>query len=88
MMEKEIVNKKTKQKMKNILFILAVISLTACCNSEDCKEEMTLGPSHNYQIPTKIEFVSDEVYQQNQEIIDSLETVEELLNHLETLPNE
>jgi len=67
--------------MKKILFILAVISLTACCNSEDCKEEITLTP-------TEIEFVSDEVYQQNQEIIDSLETVEELLNHLETLSNE
>ena len=74
--------------MKKILFILAVISLTACCNSEECKEEAsgrsgsTLGPTHNYQTPT--EFVSDEIFLQNKEImesmIDSLETVEKLPN--------
>jgi|TARA_R110000744_G_C19052882_1_gene528064 hypothetical protein len=71
--------------MKNILFILAVTILTACYNNEDCSKETTLGPSHNYQIPTKIKFVSDGVYQKNQRIIDSLKTVEELLNHLELL---
>ena len=38
--------------------------------------------------PTPVVFVSDEVYQQNQTIIDSLTTVEELLDHLEGLSAE
>lgn len=72
--------------MKKILFILAVISLTACCNSEECKEEVsgrsgsTLGPTHNYQTPKEQEFVSDEIFLQNKEYSDSLKTLNELPN--------
>jgi len=67
--------------MKNLLFILAIISLIACNNNESCHDE-------TIQTPDELEFVSDEIFLQNKEIIDSLKTVEELLNHLETLPNE
>ena len=67
-------------------FLLITTHIITCNHSENGSENIILGPSHNYQIPTKIKFVSDSVYQQNQIIIDSLTTVEELLEYLATSP--
>jgi hypothetical protein len=44
-----------------------------------------MGTQHDYTQDTK--FVSDSVFMNNQAIIDSLTTVTELLDHLETLPS-
>jgi hypothetical protein len=80
--------------MKQVFFTLALVGLVACGSDECC--------DHNHDIVIKGRqydctqdsgfigplFVPDSVFINNQKIIDSLSTVSELLDHLETLPSE
>ena len=74
--------------MKQIFFTLALVGLISC-NSKDKHDHVTeiMGVQHDYTQDT-IKFVADSVFFNNQKIIDSLTTVNELLDHLETLPAE
>lgn len=69
--------------MKNLFIIVAIVSLMSCGNDHEVK---IMGTPVDYTQDT--EFVSDSVFFHNQAIIDSLTTVTELLEHLETLPSE
>jgi len=81
--------------MKQVFFTLALVGLISCNNKHDHVVEI-MGVQHDYtqdQVdshPTDSigRFVSDSVFINNQKIIDSLTTVSELLDHLETLPAE
>ena len=68
--------------MKNLFIIVAIVSLMSCGNDHEVK---IMGTPVDYTQDT--EFVSDSVFLHNQAIIDSLTTVTELLDHLETLPS-
>jgi|TARA_B100001094_G_C17783662_1_gene600961 outer membrane lipopolysaccharide assembly protein LptE/RlpB len=73
--------------MKQLFLTLAIASLTACGhNDKDCCESTVkiMGVQQDY---TQDTFVPDSVFHNNIAIIDSLKTVSELLNHLETLPS-
>ena len=68
--------------MKKIFTIAALASLMACNNKP---EVHIMGTPVDYTQDTG--FVSDSVFINNQAIIDSLITVTELLDYLETLPS-
>ena len=68
--------------MKKSLTAIAIVGLMSCGNDHEVK---IMGTPVDYTQDT--EFVSDSVFFHNQAIIDSLITVTELLDHLETLPS-
>ena len=68
--------------MKKVFTIAAFAGLMACNNEP---EVHIMGTQHDFTQDTK--FVPDSVFLNNQAIIDSLTTVTELLDHLETLPS-
>ena len=68
--------------MKNLFIIVAIVSLMSCGNDHEVK---IMGTPVDYTQDTK--FVPDSVFLNNQAYIDSLTTVTELLDHLETLPS-
>ena len=71
--------------MKKIFIIATVVGFIIwywyAVNSNK-HETQIMGTQHD----CTMEFVSDSVFMNNQAIIDSLTTVEELLNYLDTLP--
>jgi len=67
--------------MKKVFIIAAFAGLTACNEPE----VHIMGTQHDYTEDVK--FVPDSVFHANQHYIDSLTTVTELLEHLETLPS-
>ena len=69
--------------MKQVFIALAVVGLVSC-QTED--KAHIMGIQHDFTQGTK--FVPDSVFLNNQAYIDSLTTVTELLDHLETLPTE
>ena len=69
--------------MKQAFVALAMIGLVSC-QTED--KVHIMGTQHDFTQGTK--FVPDSVFLNNQAYIDSLTTVTELLDHLETLPAE
>jgi hypothetical protein len=72
--------------MKKIFIITAFVGIIAWYwNAINKQEVLIMGTQQDYTQETK--FVSDSVFMNNQAIIDSLTTVEELLDHLETLPS-
>ena len=76
--------------MKQVFFTLALVGLASCSNKDKhdcCHAVEIMGVQHDYTQDTT-QFVSDSVFINNQKIIDSLTTVSELLDHLETLPAE
>ena len=73
--------------MRKLLFIISVIGFIAWywyAVNTNKQEVQIMGTQHDYTRETK--FVSDSVFMNNQAIIDSLTTVEELLTHLSSLP--
>ena len=71
--------------MKKILFAILIISISSCNESPSTHEQ----PQMSNPIPdplTKTKFVSDSIFLQNQAIIDSLNTTEELLDYLSSMP--
>ena len=68
--------------MKKVFTIAAFAGLVACNNEP---EVHIMGTQHDFTQDTK--FVPDSVFFNNQASIDSLTTVTELLEHLETLPS-
>ena len=68
--------------MKKVFIIAAFASLMACNNEP---EVHIMGTQHDFTQDTK--FVPDSVFYSNQHYIDSLTTVTELLEHLESLPS-
>jgi len=68
--------------MKKILTAIAIVGLMSCDNDHEVK---IMGTPVDYTQDTG--FVSDSVFLHNQAIIDSLTTVTELLDYLETLPS-
>ena len=72
--------------MKQVFFTLTLVGLASCNNKHDQVVKI-MGTQHDYTQDT-VQFVSDSVFINNQKIIDSLTTVSELLDHLETLPAE
>lgn len=74
--------------MKQVFFTLALVGLASCSNSDKHDHVVEImGKQQDYTQDTT-RFVSDSVFINNQRIIDSLTTVSELLDHLETLPSE
>ena len=74
--------------MKQVFFTLALVGLASCSNKDKHDHVVEImGVQHDYTLDTT-QFVSDSVFINNQKIIDSLTTVSELLDHLETLPAE
>ena len=74
--------------MKQVFFTLALVGLASCSNKDKHDQVVKImGTQHDYTLDT-VQFVSDSVFINNQKIIDSLTTVSELLDHLETLPAE
>ena len=74
--------------MKKIFIITAFVGIIAWywyAVNTNKQEVLIMGTQQDYTQETK--FVSDSVFMNNQAIIDSLTTVEELLDHLETLPS-
>ena len=70
--------------MKKVFIITAFVSIIAWYWYATNKQEvLIMGAQQNYTRETK--FVSDSVFMNNQAIIDSLTTVEELLTHLSSL---
>ena len=71
--------------MKQVFFTLALVGLASCSNKDKYDHVVEImGVQHDYTQDTT-QFVSDSVFINNQKIIDSLTTVSELLDHLETL---
>ena len=68
--------------MKKVFTIAAFAGLMACNNEP---EVHIMGEQVDFTQDTK--FVPDSVFYSNQHYIDSLTTVTELLEHLETLPS-
>jgi len=68
--------------MKKVFTIAAFAGLMACNNEP---EVHIMGEQIDFTQNTK--FVPDSVFLNNQVYIDSLTTVTELLDHLETLPS-
>ena len=68
--------------MKKVFTIAAFAGLMACSNEP---EVHIMGTQHDFTQDTK--FVPDSVFLNNQAYIDSLTTVTELLDYLETLPS-
>ena len=74
--------------MKQVFFTLALVGLTSCSNNDKHDHVIEImGVQHDYYQDTT-KFVADSVFHNNIAIIDSLKTVSELLNHLETHPSE
>jgi len=83
--------------MKKVFIIVAVAGLMSC-NDEpqpiilggqfDFTQDEGVSDSLVYGEYEPGEFVSDSVFIANQAYIDSLTTVNELLDHLETLPSQ
>ena len=69
--------------MKKVFTIAAFAGLMACNNEP---EVHIMGTQHDFTQDDK--FVPDSVFLNNVKIIDSLITVNELLDHLKTLPAE
>ena len=61
-----------------ILYIVFV-TILLIGKKEPIEQEIILGPDHNYEVPTEIKFVSDDVYEQNMLFIDSLEALEHVI---------
>jgi len=79
--------------MKKVFIIAAFAGLMACNNKpEVCimgtQSDFTRDQVDCHPTDPNGRFVSDSVYLNNQAYIDSLTTVTELLDHLETLPTE
>jgi len=85
--------------MKQVFFILALVGLVACGSDECCDHthdivvkkrhyDCTQDQVDSHPTDSIGRFVSDSVFLNNQAYIDSLTTVSELLDHLETLPSE
>ena len=73
--------------MKKVFIITAFVGIIAWYWYATNKQEaLIMGTQHDYTRETK--FVSDSVFLNNQAIIDSLTTVEELLTHLSSLPTD
>lgn len=80
--------------MKQVFFALALVGLAACGNDHkgcDHKHDIVIkGRQYDFTqdscVHTGPVFVPDSVFINNQKIIDSLTTVSELLDHLETIP--
>ena len=74
--------------MKQVFFTLALVGLASCSNKDKHDHVVEImGTQHDYTQDTT-KFVADSVFINNQKMIDSLTTVSELLDHLETLPAE
>jgi len=72
--------------MKQIFLTLAVVGLTACSQDECCEQPIIIG-GEQFDF-TQDEGVSDSlVISEVEPNIDSLETVGELLDYLETIPS-
>jgi len=72
--------------MKKVFIITAFVGIIAWYWYATNKQEVhIMGTQHDFT--REIKFVPDSVFMNNQAIIDSLTTVEELLDHLETLPS-
>jgi hypothetical protein len=74
--------------MKKIFIITAFVGIIAwywSAANTNKQETQIMGTQHDSTRETK--FVPDSVFLNNQAIIDSLTTVTELLDHLETLPS-
>lgn len=67
--------------MKKVFIIAAFAGLTACNEPE----VRIMGIQQDFT--QDVVFVADSVFHANQHYIDSLATVAELLDHLETLPS-
>ena len=83
--------------MKKVFIIAAIASLVSCNNEPepiimgtqfDFTQDEGVDDSLVYGEYEPGEFVSDSVFIANQAYIDSLTTVSELLDHLETLPSQ
>jgi hypothetical protein len=81
--------------MKQVFFTLALIGLASCGQDECCDHKHNIvvkGRQYDFTQDSCTHigpvFVSDSVFLNNQAYIDSLTTVSELLDHLETLPAE
>ena len=68
--------------MKKV-FIIATFAGLMSCNDES--KPIIMGTQYDFTQDDK--FVPDSVFYSNQHYIDSLTTVTELLEHLETLPS-
>ena len=68
--------------MKKVFTVAAFAGLMACNNEPEIH---IMGEQIDFTQETK--FVTDSVFLNNQVYIDSLTTVTELLDHLETLPS-
>ena len=68
--------------MKKVFIITAFAGLMACNNEPEIR---IMGEQVDFTQDDK--FVPDSVFYSNQHYIDSLTTVTELLEHLETLPS-
>lgn len=71
--------------MKKLLFAIIITSI-ASCNNETCPQiKLDKGSAIESDL-IETQFVSDQIFLQNQAIIDSLNTVDELLDHLSSMP--
>ena len=73
--------------MKQLFLTLAVVSLTACHQNECCEQSIIVSPQSDF---TQDEGVNDSTDMFGPFLpgeIDSLETVNELLDYLETIPS-
>jgi len=72
--------------MKKVFIITAFVGIIAWYWYATNKQEVhIMGTQHDFT--REIKFVPDSVFMNNQAIIDSLTTVEELLTHLSSLPS-
>lgn len=71
--------------MKKILFTILIVGIMSC--SDEARTQIKLGQDSSVEstLP-ETQFVSDSVFLQNQEIINSLNTTDELLDYLSSMP--
>jgi hypothetical protein len=71
--------------MKKLLFTILIIGMVSC-NDEACTPIKLDHCAHEEAALLEAQLVSDSVFLQNQGIIDSLNTTDELLDYLSSMP--
>jgi hypothetical protein len=71
--------------MKKILFAILIIGIVSCSDEACTQIKLNKGSAIESGL-IETQFVSDQIFLQNQAIIDSLNTVDELLDHLSLMP--